>query len=462
MATVEKRGKSYKIVVSLGYDLNGNQIRHRTTWTPAPGMTPRQEAKELERQKVLFEERCRTGQVINSNIPFAEFAEVWFEKYGKEHLKKSTYRRYLETMGRINAAIGHIRLDRLKPIHIITFYENLAEAGVREDMRYRACINLKELLKEKKITQEQLREKTGLSISTIRKASHGNPIARKSAIQISAALDRPTAKLFEAVGEDTLSGSTILYHHHVISSILSTAVQWQVVSANPCDRVKPPKANAVDPRYLDEHEARLMLDLLENEPIKYRTAVQVILFMGYRRGELCGLEWKDIDFEQSLIRVTRSSLYIPEEGIFEDSPKNPNSIRSTKAPEIVMDILRAYRKWQTEERLKVGDQWHETQRIFTAWDGRPMHPDSLTGWFHNFVERNSLPPISIHSLRHTNATLLIAKHTPITTVARRLGHANPSTTTKIYIHAIQSAEEEAVVTLQNILAAPKDNRKKPV
>lgn len=77
MATIKQRGDSYKITVSCGYDLNGKQIRRHLTWTPEPGMTKRQLQKELDRQAVLFEEKCRNGQVLDGNIKFAEFAEKW-------------------------------------------------------------------------------------------------------------------------------------------------------------------------------------------------------------------------------------------------------------------------------------------------------------------------------------------------------------------------------------------------
>ena len=80
-----------------------------------------------------------------------------------------------------------------------------------------------------------------------------------------------------------------------------------------------------------------------------------------------------------------------------------------------------------------------------------MHPDSLTAWFKKFITKYNLPSVSIHSLRHTNASLLIANGVNITTVSKRLGHATTATTTKIYAHAIQSADEAACNTLQNIL-----------
>ena len=89
--------------------------------------------------------------------------------------------------------------------------------------------------------------------------------------------------------------------------------------------------------------------------------------------------------------------------------------------------------------------------MFTAWNGAPIHPDTVTGWFARFIQEYALPDISRVPLRHTNATLLIAAGTNLQTVAARLGHASVTTTGKIYAHAIQSADAAAADTLQDLL-----------
>ena len=177
----------------------------------------------------------------------------------------------------------------------------------------------------------------------------------------------------------------------------------------------------------------------------------MLLYTGLRRGELCGLEWQDVDFDQAVLHVCRSSIYLPGRGVFTDETKTQTSVRSIKVSTDVLTLLRAFRAWQNQHRLQLGDQWHEGGRLFTTWDGQPIHPDTLSGWFHDFIQRNDLPPITLHGLRHTNATLLIAAGTNLQTVAKRLGHANTTTTSKIYAHAIQSADAAAADTLQDIL-----------
>ncbi len=95
--------------------------------------------------------------------------------------------------------------------------------------------------------------------------------------------------------------------------------------------------------------------------------------------------------------------------------------------------------------------WLDCDRLFTTWNGSPIHPDSITGWFAAFIKRHELPKITIHSLRHTNITLLIMAGIPLRTVAKRAGHSSTVTTSLIYSHAIQSADEMASGVLEDIL-----------
>ena len=254
------------------------------------------------------------------------------------------------------------------------------------------------------------------------------------------------------MGEDRrLSAKTILHHHRLISVILQTAVEWQVLFSNPCDRVKPPRVEHKEARYLDEKQAMEVMQALESEDIQNRTIIKVLLYTGMRRGELCGLTWADIDFEKSIIHIQRSSLYLADKGIFEDETKNTTSRRSIKVPTDAMRALQLFQEWQNQQIYLLGDQWQASGRVFTSWNGAPIHPDTISGWFSHFIEKHNLPDISLHSLRHTNATLLIAAGTNLQTVAARLGHSSINTTAKIYAHAIQAADAAAADTLQDLL-----------
>lgn len=191
--------------------------------------------------------------------------------------------------------------------------------------------------------------------------------------------------------------------------------------------------------------------LLQSDTLQHQVIVVLALYTGMRRGEICGLEWKDINFEHAIINVNRSSLYLPGKGIFTDETKNTSSIRPIKVPDHVIQLLKKYRLQQKEQRLKLGDRWQNSGRILVQWNGAPIHPSTVTNWFHTFILNSDLPDIHLHSIRHTNITLQIAGGIPLTTVAARAGHANSSTTSKIYAHAIQSSEEAASQYLDNIL-----------
>ena len=125
MATIIKRGDTYKITVSLGNNTTGKQIRKHLTFKPEPNMTEKQIEKEVNRQAVLFEDKCRKGLYLDNNITFAEFTEKWFNDYAEKQLKAKTVRSYRIFSKRTIAAIGHIKLDRLQPHHLVEFYNNL-------------------------------------------------------------------------------------------------------------------------------------------------------------------------------------------------------------------------------------------------------------------------------------------------------------------------------------------------
>lgn len=452
MATITKRGNTYRIRVSAGYDINGKQDMKSITWKPAPGMTPKQIEKELERQAVLFEENVKNGLHIGSGVRFAAFAERWMNEYAKKQLRAKTIAQYESLLPRINAAMGHLKLEKIQPHHLLSFYNNLSEKGIRLDTKYRCIVDLKATIKSNKLTFKAIAEKAGISEQSITSAAKGQNVSAKTAQGISSALGVNVKKLFAPVDENkTLSGKTLQHYHRLISSIMSTAVQWQIISSNPCDRIKPPKAERKEAEYLDETQAVELLAALSDEPITYKTLFTVILYTGMRRGEACGLEWADIDLDNGIVDINKSSLYLPGKGVFDDDTKNATSRRVIRLPLPAIAALKELKIYQAEERLKLGDQWHNTNKVFTAWNGKPVHPDTVSGWFHDFVKRHNLPNVHVHSLRHTNATLLIYNGTDIKTVSQRLGHANVTTTGNIYTHAIKTADERAAEALADIL-----------
>lgn len=170
MATIEKRGKSYRITVAAGIDLNGKQVRHRMVWTPDEKLTPRQVEKELNRQVVRF----------------VDFAERYMKDYGRLNLKPTTLSNYERNLVRINQAIGHIRLKDLTPLHIQAFYRNLQEEGVRQHTTATATPALAEWISQRRISKSAFARAAGVIHQTVSQALKGNTINQTSAEKIAA------------------------------------------------------------------------------------------------------------------------------------------------------------------------------------------------------------------------------------------------------------------------------------
>lgn len=128
MATVRKRGSSYQIRVSNGYDSQYRQVVRTKTWKPTAGMTSRQIENELQRQVVMFEQLCLKG-VYPSNIKFDELADKWLNEYARINLKKTTYQRMLCSSKRVLASFGHMRVDKITHGHIQSFIDELSKNG---------------------------------------------------------------------------------------------------------------------------------------------------------------------------------------------------------------------------------------------------------------------------------------------------------------------------------------------
>lgn len=448
MATIEKRGKSYKIVVSNGYDITGKQIRERMTWTPSPGMTPRQIEKELNRQATLFEEHVMCSNTANGNIRLVDFTELFFKNYANTNLKAKSVHNYKERMARTNLALGHIKLKDLKTGHIASFYSNLQEEGIRGKELAHIKIDFSEWMKEHNTNPTALARETGVSVWSFNCLKKGQHIAKKNAETISTALGIPYKELFStSVDLTPLKPGSIHTYHRVLSAVLSRAVKWGYIRENPASRADLPSIAHRRAAYLDEPDARRLLELLHKEPIKWRTIMTFDLLSGLRRGELAGLRWQDVDPENQTITICQTSNYIPKKGVYVDTPKTATSNRPLRLSRSAFLLLEEYKQWQDTQRQKLGDAWEDKDgRVFTTDSGAPLFPDSISQWFTKFVQRSGLPKVTVHSLRHTYASLMIAEGTPLVVVSHQLGHAQSSTTANIYAHVIKSAEAKAAQT----------------
>lgn len=389
--SIEKRGKnSYRLTVSEGFDLNGNPMIHRKTIHGTK--------KDAEVELAKFVTEVQNGLVVDGkSLRFSEFTEIWKRDYGSKELAPTTYKRYcrmLET--RLLPYFGHFYINKIRPTDIMKFYDLLEK-------------------------DTQLVRKKGNNGSKTRKP---------------------------------LSGKTILEHHRLLRAMLHKAVYWQLIVANPAERVQAPKARKPKRKSYDDEQTKILLENLEKlsiEETKYKVAIILTVFTGVRLGELMGLEWQDVDFKNGIISINRSSQYLSDMGVFTKTPKTESSIREIAIPEFIISLLEEYKLWYEEQKSIYGELWTNSDRLFVQADGKPMHPSSISKWFVRYVSTIGLPVINFHGLRHTNASLLVAQNVDIAVISARLGHAQISTTLDFYVHPLLSHNRKAGYALENLL-----------
>jgi len=251
-----------------------------------------------------------------------------------------------------------------------------------------------------------------------------------------------------------LADKTVLHHHNLISVILAKAKLNKIIPHNVArEYTKKPKVQRKEAIYLDSEQAQQVVELLlEEDDIRVRTAIITLLYSGVRRGELCGLEWSDIDFDNNMILISRASQYQRGNGITEVPTKNESSERAIKMPAFAMSMLSLYKQWWSSEKLKLGDMWKgKKNRLFIQFDGKPINPDTINFWLNRFIEKHSLPHFTPHSCRHTFASLQLVAGVDIRTLQARTGHAQASTLVNIYSHVIKTVAEAASDALDDMM-----------
>ncbi len=247
-----------------------------------------------------------------------------------------------------------------------------------------------------------------------------------------------------------LSNKTVLRYHRFISIVLTQAVKESLIPFNPASRAEPPKAEKNEAKYLQSADVAAILDALDKEPIKWRTLIHLLLITGARRGEIIGLKWDRIDFDNNRLYICNTISYTPDRGVYESTPKTESSKRYVSLPVETMQLLKQYRAWQIQERFRMGEYFVNQGFVFSQDNGSPMHPDSVGKWLTKFCKRHGLPHVNPHAFRHTMASMLYYNGMDSVSISKRLGHAQVSTTSDIYAHVIAEADKKNADILSEI------------
>ena len=390
-SVIPKSNGTYLIRVSCGLDGSGKQITRSKTFKPSkPNLSYQRLNKEIDQFIAEFEIEAKAG--LNSEnfdrITFSEFCDKYLE-FKKTSLSPTTMQFYeMIIQTELRPMFGTMKLKDFKTYHIQQFIQYLATEKKRND---------------------------GIA--------------------------------------GGISATTVRRYTTVLRSILTLAYKLDFIPEDVGNsrKIEFPKEAPTELEVYTLEEVSEIMKALEEEPINIRTLIEVAIFTGMRRGEIVGLKWGDIDFQNQKISVKRSIYKTKDEKAQEKAPKSKYGIRTISIPEHLCKTLVEYRAQQDRHISFLGDAWKNLDYVFTEEDGYVMNPQTPTKQFSKFLKRHGIRHLKFHGLRHTSATMLLANGCDIKTVSTRLGHGDIDTT-NIYVHALESTDRLAAQTFENFIA----------
>jgi integrase len=260
--------------------------------------------------------------------------------------------------------------------------------------------------------------------------------------------------LYAARLREGMKPASVRQIHAILHKALEQALRFNLIPTNPASKVDPPKIRQEEITPLSAEQASKLLDVTRNERDRFEALYALALTTGLRIGELLGLKWSDMDLDARRLRVSRQ-LQRGEEGLIFTEPKAA-SRRTVDLPASTVVTLKRHRKRQVEETLKAGGAYQDNDLLFAGDLGEPIGPEKVTQRaFKPLLKRAGLPEIRFHDLRHTFATLLLARGVHPTYVQHALGHASVKMTLDRYSHWMPSMGRATADAIDAVLALHK-------
>jgi integrase len=253
-----------------------------------------------------------------------------------------------------------------------------------------------------------------------------------------------------ALRKGGLAPRTIGHAHRVLSSALSDAAKNELITKNVAKTHSAPKV-------ADDEDMVIVQDVPAlTEKLKGGSRIQLLamvaLFTGMRLGEVLALRWARVDLEKNVIQVREALEETRRHGIRFKTPKSKAGRRDITLPDILVNPLRENRKAQLELRMKLGaGKLSNDALLFADIDGAPLSSIACSKAWGKFADRIGMPEVTYHALRHTHASQLIDAGVDIVTISKRLGHAKPDITLRIYAHLFRKDDGKAAAAINAIL-----------
>lgn len=232
-------------------------------------------------------------------------------------------------------------------------------------------------------------------------------------------------------GKGGLSPKTLRIHKVLLYMPLKKAVRDNLINKNPCEFVSLPKNQKHNFNFYTEKQLSELFEAIKNEPIF--PLVFITSMYGLRRSEVLGLKWSSIDFENNTFTI-QSTVVKVTKTVEKDRTKNETSHRSFPLTPDTRELFIKLKSVDEENKKLFGKQYYSSEYIFKWSDGTPYRTDYVSRKFKQLLKKNNLPIINFHDLRHSCASLLIAKGFTLKDIQEWLGHSDIQTTGNIYAH----------------------------
>ena len=246
--------------------------------------------------------------------------------------------------------------------------------------------------------------------------------------------------------ESRLSGlvgaETVNLVHAVLSGACKHALRLEMIHRNPVALVTPPPVKRREVPPPDVAGVRRALELAREDGHDLHAAMHLIAYTGLRRGEALALLWRNVDLERGYLAV-EGALVRRSRGVALEPPKTATSRRLVDLDPSTVEVLAAHRDWQVRLQADMRGAYVDNGRVFVDEYGGWASPQRLYKAVKTYGQRAGVPALTVHSLRHFHATLLLQSGQNIVVVSKRLGHSQVSMTTDIYAHALPGWQREA-------------------
>jgi len=402
MASIEKRGDNvWRLTVECGYDATGKRIRYRKTVRIDDETllkSKRRLQDYLNAESAKFRQEVETGLYVKpEHITFSEFVGLWKKNYADLYLGAYTRRHYMNMLhAHVLPVFGSMELHKIKTMHIVSFLTHLRSPEGRKDGK-------------------------------------DKPLAANSQLNI----------------------------YKALKSVLDAAERWRVIADNPIKGVKRPAPDKAERKALrsrkkayTKSEVEVLIEKLLDEPPHWRLYYLGIVLGGFRRGEMLGMEWPQVDFERGGLHVEKQ-ISLDEQGRpVEADLKTEESRAFVPMPRWYMNELSKYREIWIKERwhLQQSGKWQggEKQFLFHNGFGEKYYPSTPSLHWRRFLDKHGLPRIRLHDLRHTTATILREDGADLKSIQERLRHTRLSITADLYTHETEAVSRETADRLEKL------------